>query len=46
LNLPDSRGFETFQRIIAAAPKLPVLVLTGQDDDVLGLRTYPLRASC
>ncbi len=39
LNLPDSRGFETFQRIIAAAPKLPVLVLTGQDDDTLGLRT-------
>jgi sigma-B regulation protein RsbU (phosphoserine phosphatase) len=39
LNVPDSRGFETFQRMFAAAPKLPVVVLTGQDDDALGLRT-------
>jgi phosphoserine phosphatase RsbU/P len=39
LNLPDSRGFETFQKMLAAAPKLPIVVLTGQDDDALGLRT-------
>jgi sigma-B regulation protein RsbU (phosphoserine phosphatase) len=39
LNVPDSRGFETFQKMLAAAPKLPVVVLTGQDDDALGLRT-------
>ena len=39
LNLPDSRGFETFQRLLAAAPRLPIVVLTGEDDDALGLRT-------
>lgn len=39
LNLPDTRGIETFQKIYAAAPKLPIVVLTGEDDDALGLRT-------
>lgn len=39
LNLPDSRGLETFQRVSAAAPKLPIVVLTGEEDDALGLRT-------
>ncbi|MBL8950577.1 MAG: fused response regulator/phosphatase [Myxococcaceae bacterium] len=39
LNLPDSRGIETFQRVMAAAPKLPIVVLTGENDDALGLRT-------
>jgi phosphoserine phosphatase RsbU/P len=39
LNLPDSKGIETFQRLLAAAPRLPLVVLTGEDDDALGLRT-------
>ena len=39
LNLPDTRGIETFQKMFAAAPKLPIVVLTGEDDDALGLRT-------
>ena len=39
LNLPDTRGIETFQKMYAAAPKLPIVVLTGEDDDALGLRT-------
>jgi len=39
LNLPDSRGIETFQSVYAAAPKLPIVVLTGENDDALGLRT-------
>lgn len=38
LNLPDSRGIETFQKVLAAAPRLPIVVLTGEDDDALGLR--------
>ncbi|MBK7861404.1 MAG: SpoIIE family protein phosphatase [Archangiaceae bacterium] len=38
LNLPDSRGLETFQKVFATAPKLPIVVLTGEDDDALGLR--------
>jgi len=32
LNLPDSRGLETYARMQALAPHLPVVVLTGYDD--------------
>ncbi len=38
LNLPDSDGFETFSRIHEKCTELPVLVLTGLEDDQLGLR--------
>jgi len=38
LNLPDSNGFETFARMKAAAPGVPVIVLTGIEDDQLGFR--------
>jgi sigma-B regulation protein RsbU (phosphoserine phosphatase) len=38
LNVPDSQGIETFRTMFAAAPTLPIVVLTGQDDDALGLR--------
>ncbi len=33
LNLPDSRGAETFRKIREMAPHVPVVVLSGQDDD-------------
>jgi signal transduction histidine kinase len=33
LSLPDSHGLETFRRLHAAVPDVPVLVLTGLDDD-------------
>ena len=33
LGLPDSRGLETFERAHAAAPDVPIIVLTGLDDD-------------
>jgi PAS domain S-box-containing protein len=36
LNLPDSDGLETVRRLVAAAPAVPVVVLTGQDDESLG----------
>ena len=36
LNLPDSRGLETFATIHAQAPEVPIVVLTGQDDETLG----------
>lgn len=39
LNLPDSSGFDTFSRLHAAAHDVPVLVLTGLDDDNIGLKT-------
>jgi signal transduction histidine kinase/HPt (histidine-containing phosphotransfer) domain-containing protein len=35
LSLPDSRGIETLDRVIAAAPHLPILVLTGLDDEAI-----------
>jgi CheY-like chemotaxis protein/MinD-like ATPase involved in chromosome partitioning or flagellar assembly len=38
LSLPDSRGFETFERLRQRAPRLPVVVLTGLDDEELALR--------
>jgi sigma-B regulation protein RsbU (phosphoserine phosphatase) len=38
LNLPDSRGAETFLRIMEKAPTVPVVVLTGQDDDALAIK--------
>ena len=37
LNLPDSRGTETVQKIFEAAPGIPIVVLTGLDDEDAGL---------
>jgi two-component system, cell cycle sensor histidine kinase and response regulator CckA len=39
LNLPDSTGFSTFESVLEKAPSIPILVLTGNDQDSLGLRT-------
>jgi len=38
LNLPDSRGAETFRRVLSKAPGVPVVVLSGQDDEELALK--------
>ena len=35
LSLPDSQGIATVTRIKAARPNMPIVVLTGQDDDDL-----------
>lgn len=37
LNLPDSTDIETVRRVVHAAPDLPVVVLTGEDDEKRGL---------
>jgi signal transduction histidine kinase len=37
LTLPDSRGFETLERLIATKPDVNVVVMTGLADKVLGL---------
>jgi DNA-binding NarL/FixJ family response regulator len=37
LGLPDSRGLETFFEFQRAAPGLPVVVLTGLDDESVGV---------
>lgn len=33
LNLPDSRGITTFYKVYDAFPNVPVVILTGQDDN-------------
>ncbi len=38
LSLPDSRGLETFVRLHAEAPGVPVVVLTGFNDEVLAVK--------
>lgn len=38
LNLPDSHGAETFRKILEQAPTVPVVVLSGQDDEALAIK--------
>ncbi|MGR3220664.1 MAG: response regulator, partial [Candidatus Anammoxibacter sp.] len=38
LGLPDSRGLETFKRFHNHKPTMPVVVLTGLDDEALGIK--------
>jgi len=38
LNLPDSHGAETFRKIMEKAPGVPVVVLSGQDDEALAMK--------
>jgi PAS domain S-box-containing protein len=38
LNLPDSGGIETLERIIGPAGIIPVIVLTGVDDETIGTK--------
>jgi DNA-binding response OmpR family regulator len=37
LGLPDSQGIATFQRLRQAVPLVPVIVLTGSNDEDLGV---------
>ena len=39
LGLPDSEGLETFTAIHQQAPKIPIVVLSGLDDEELAIRT-------
>jgi diguanylate cyclase (GGDEF)-like protein/PAS domain S-box-containing protein len=38
LGLPDAHGVEAIQRVHAAAPRVPLVVLTGLDDDSMAVR--------
>jgi len=38
LSLPDSRGFGTFERTHASAPNVPIVVLSGLDDEETAVR--------
>jgi diguanylate cyclase len=37
LSLPDSHGLETFSKVYAHSPNVPIIVLTGNDDQSLAL---------
>jgi signal transduction histidine kinase len=37
LNLPDSHGAETFRKILKHSPNVPIVVLSGQDDEALAI---------
>lgn len=39
LNLPDSSGISTFERLYAESPHMPIIVLTSLEDDELGVIT-------
>jgi signal transduction histidine kinase len=38
LNLPDSQGAETFRKVLEKAPNVPVVILSGQDDEALAIK--------
>jgi two-component system cell cycle response regulator len=38
LGLPDSQGLETFARVHDHVPQIPIIVLTGLDDDTLAIQ--------
>jgi DNA-binding response OmpR family regulator len=38
LNLPDSRGADTFRKVLEKASGIPVVILSGQDDEVLAMK--------
>jgi len=38
LNLPDSQGAETFRKLLDKAPNVPVVILSGQDDEGLAIK--------
>jgi len=37
LGLPDSQGLETFRRVHAGIPQIPIIILTGLDDEKVAL---------
>jgi diguanylate cyclase (GGDEF)-like protein len=37
LSLPDSQGIDTFAKVYAHSPKVPIIVLSGNDDQQLAL---------
>ncbi len=38
LGLPDSQGLETLSKIYAQVPEIPIVVLTGLNDEMLGIQ--------
>lgn len=44
LGLPDSFGLETLQEVHSAAERIPIVIMTGLDDEELGLKAVQLGA--
>jgi PAS domain S-box-containing protein len=44
LALPDSSGLETFEKVYAHAPEIPIIVLTGLADESIGVNAVKLGA--
>ncbi len=44
LNLPDTKGLDTFQRMIDLASHLPIVILTGFDDEETSVKAVQLGA--
>jgi len=38
LNLPDSHGSETFRKVMEQAPDVPIVILSGQEDEQLAMK--------
>ncbi len=38
LSLPDNHGFDTFMEVQAKAPDVPIIVMSGQDDEELAVK--------
>jgi len=38
LNLPDSHGADTFRKVLEKAPGVPIVILSGQDDEGLAIK--------
>jgi signal transduction histidine kinase len=38
LNLPDSQGADTFRKVLEKAPNVPVVILSGQDNEELAMK--------
>ena len=38
LSLPDGQGLDTMRQVCAAAPRLPVVILTGLDDETIAVQ--------
>ena len=45
LGLPDSRGIETFLRMKNSAPSVPIVVMSGLDDETLAMQAVPRRGA-
>ncbi len=44
LSLPDSSGLDTFKRVYEKAPEIPIIVLTGLEDEAMGIMTVKMGA--